>query len=84
MQVKNLQQADRFAPAKVKGIALIAFAAHSYAVFLDLHRPMGIHLDFFSVGSLIAWLVVALVLLSSLRQKSITCSSAYSRWRQSL
>lgn len=69
MQVKNLQQGNRFSPTKVKGIALAAFAAHSYAVSLDLHRPMGIHLDFFSVGSLIAWLVVAMVLLSSLRQR---------------
>lgn len=53
----------------IKVIGLIAVVAHTYAAYLDLHRPTGIHLDFFSAGSLIGWLVAALVLLSSLRQK---------------
>ena len=53
---------------RIKIIGLIAFAAHTYATYLDLHRPTGIYLDFFSVGSLIGWLVAALVMLSSLRQ----------------
>jgi len=55
--------------ALIKLIGLVAVSAHAYATYLDLHRPGGIHLDFFTVGSLIGWLVAALVLLSSLRQK---------------
>lgn len=53
----------------IKLAGLVAVASHGYAAYLDLHRPGGIHLDFFSIGSLIGWLVAALVLLSSLRQK---------------
>jgi len=53
----------------IKLIGLLAVISHAYSVYLDLHRPGGIHLDFFSIGSLIGWLVAALVLLSSLRQK---------------
>ncbi|MDO6563242.1 cytochrome c biogenesis protein CcsA [Amphritea sp. 1_MG-2023] len=53
----------------VRLIGLIAVISHGYASYLDLHRPSGIHLEFFSAGSLIGWLVAGLVLLSSLRQK---------------
>lgn len=53
----------------IRLIALVAIIAHSYAAYLDLHHPGGIHLGFFSIGSLIGWLVATLVLLSSLRQR---------------
>ncbi|MBP0048222.1 cytochrome c biogenesis protein CcsA [Marinobacterium sp. AK62] len=46
-----------------------AFVLHGYAVYQVLHQPDGIDLGFFPVGSLIAWVVTGLVLLSSLRQK---------------
>jgi len=46
----------------------IGFAAHSATVFLVLHQPDGINLGFFSVSSLIAWLIAGLVLASSMRQ----------------
>ena len=53
----------------IKLIGLIAVLCHSFSAYQDLHRPEGIHLGFFSAGSLIGWLVATLVLLSSLRQK---------------
>ncbi len=53
----------------VKLIGLVAVLCHSMSAYQDLHRPEGIHLDFFSAGSLIGWLVATLVLISSLRQK---------------
>ncbi|WP_299201988.1 cytochrome c biogenesis protein CcsA [uncultured Amphritea sp.] len=53
----------------IRLIGLIAVISHGYSAYLDLHRPTGIHLEFFSAGSLIGWLVAALVILSSLRQK---------------
>lgn len=53
----------------IRLIGLTAVMTHGYSTYLDLHRPSGIHLEFFSAGSLVGWLVAALVLLSSLRQK---------------
>lgn len=44
------------------------FACHTVAVYVLLHQPQGIHLGFFAMGSLVSWLVVAIVLLSSIRQ----------------
>lgn len=45
------------------------FALHGYSVYQVLHQPGCIDLGFFAVGSLIAWVVAGLVLISSLRQK---------------
>ncbi|MBU2963855.1 cytochrome c biogenesis protein CcsA [Amphritea sp. 2_MG-2023] len=53
----------------IRLIGVVAVISHGFASYLDLHRPTGIHLEFFSAGSLIGWLVAGLVLLSSLRQK---------------
>ena len=53
----------------IRGLGLTGFLLHGYAVYLKLHHPGGIDLGFFSVGSLIAWVVAGLVLASSLRQK---------------
>ena len=49
-------------------LGLSALGAHTFSVYLILHQPGGINLSVTSVGSLVSWLVVALVLLSSLRQ----------------
>lgn len=53
----------------IRGLGLAGFLLHGYAVYARLHHPGGIDLGFFSVGSLIAWVVAGLVLTSSLRQK---------------
>lgn len=59
----------RISPRIIRLIGVAAVITHGYSTYLDLHRPSGIHLEFFSAGSLIGWLVAGLVLLSSLRQK---------------
>ncbi|MFW1678736.1 cytochrome C assembly family protein [Pontibacter sp. JAM-7] len=55
-------------PALLKWLALGGFVAHTLSVYTVLHQPQGLNLSLFSAGSLIAWLVTGLVLLSSLRQ----------------
>ncbi|MFC6670126.1 cytochrome C assembly family protein [Marinobacterium aestuariivivens] len=52
----------------IRGLGLAGVAAHTVSVYLVLHQDAGINLGFFSTGSLIAWLIAALVLISSLRQ----------------
>ncbi|KAA0876495.1 cytochrome C assembly family protein [Nitrincola tapanii] len=54
---------------KVLGLAFIAFLLHGASVYQTLHQPQGIDLGVFSVSSLITWLVAALVIGSSLRQR---------------
>lgn len=51
----------------ISGIA--GFIAHGVSVYHTLHHPAGIDLGLFSMGSLIGWLVSALVIGSSLRQR---------------
>lgn len=55
-------------PSLFKWLALAGFVAHTLSVYKVLHQPGGLNLSLFSAGSLIAWLVTGLVLLSSLRQ----------------
>lgn len=50
-------------------LGLSAFVLHGVSVYHTLHYPNGIDLGLFSMGSLISWLVAALVIGSSLRQK---------------
>jgi len=66
-RLSTSQNDGRGTPIRLLGAG--AFALHGYAVYLLLHQPEGIDLGFFPVGSLIAWVVVGLVLISSLRQK---------------
>ena len=53
----------------LRTLGIIAFVAHGYAVYKVLHQPDGIDLGIFQVGSLIAWVVVGILLISSMRQK---------------
>ena len=53
----------------IRALGLGAFVVHGYAVYDVLHYPEGIDLGTFPVGSLIAWVVVGILLASSLRQK---------------
>ncbi|WP_432471828.1 cytochrome C assembly family protein [Amphritea sp. HPY] len=69
MQWSILTERSKPSGKLIKLLGLVAVISHAYSVYLDLHSDGGIHLDFFSIGSLIGWLVAALVLLSSLRQK---------------
>ncbi|MBV0932399.1 cytochrome C assembly family protein [Marinobacterium weihaiense] len=53
----------------VRLLGLGAFGLQGYSIYHLLHQPGGIDLSLFPVGSLIAWAVVGMVLLSSLRQR---------------
>lgn len=53
----------------IRLLGAMAFIFHGYAVYAVLHVPEGIDLGTFRVGSLIAWVVVGILLASSLRQK---------------
>lgn len=51
-----------------KSLGFGGLLSHTFAIYLVLHQPEGINLSVLSVGSLISWLVAAIVLLSSIRQ----------------
>ncbi|SEG80738.1 cytochrome C assembly family protein [Marinobacterium lutimaris] len=53
----------------IRTLGSLAFVVHGYTVYSVLHVPDGIDLGTFRVGSLIAWVVVGILLASSLRQK---------------
>ncbi len=58
-------------PAKGKVVTLLACAAvlfHTHSVYGVLHQDDGINLGFFIAGSLVAWLVATVVIISSFRQ----------------
>lgn len=67
-QWQILRGARRQSRAMNQWLGWGGFLAHTLAVYLVLHPQEGIQLGFFAMGSLVAWLVVAIVLLSSLRQ----------------
>ena len=50
-------------------LGVLGFVAHGVSVYHTLHHATGIDLGLFSMGSLISWLVTALVIGSSLRQR---------------
>lgn len=60
---------DRPGRNGIRLLGAIAFAVHGYAVYRVLHQPDGIDLGLFRASSMIAWTVVGLLLLSSLRNK---------------
>ena len=65
----QILQGERKQPRKINQLlGWAGFACHTVAVYTLLHQPQGIHLGFFAMGSLVSWLVVAIVLLSSIRQ----------------
>lgn len=53
----------------IRGLGALAFVAQGYNVYRVMHYPEGIDLGLFPAGALIAWVVVGILLLSSLRQK---------------
>ncbi len=53
----------------IKAAAGAGAIMHTGSVYLLLHQGTGINLGFFIAGSLVAWLVAAVVIISSLRQQ---------------
>ncbi|MGB0733220.1 MAG: cytochrome C assembly family protein [Pontibacterium sp.] len=68
LQWRVLKRAPNTRRQRIIWLGWAGFAAHTLSVYEVLHPPEGIFLGFFAVGSLIAWVVAAIVLLSSLRQ----------------
>tara|TARA_R110000868_G_scaffold6865_1_gene37965 strand:- start:12949 stop:13749 length:801 start_codon:yes stop_codon:yes gene_type:complete len=54
-------------PRLLRGIGLVALVAHAASLYLQLMTDHGFALGLFNIASLIAWLIVALTLLSSFR-----------------
>ncbi|MBV1788968.1 cytochrome c biogenesis protein CcsA [Marinobacterium sp. D7] len=69
LQWQRLSSPDSGQRNLIRVLGLGAFAIHGYAVYKVLHYPEGIDLGTFPVGSFIAWVVVGILLVSSLRQK---------------
>lgn len=53
--------------ALIKFISTLGVILHTFSVYAVLHQPSGINLGFFIAGSLVAWLVAAIVIFSSFR-----------------
>ncbi|UAW97785.1 cytochrome c biogenesis protein CcsA [Halopseudomonas nanhaiensis] len=51
----------------LRGLGLAALLIHAISLYVELSRGPGLSLGFFNAASLIAWLVIALTLASSLR-----------------
>lgn len=51
----------------LRAIGLVALLAHAGSLYLQLITDAGLALGFFNAASLVAWLVIAVTLLSSLR-----------------
>jgi ABC-type uncharacterized transport system permease subunit len=69
LQWQRLSTPDAGQRGLIRALGFAAFIVHGYAVYDVLHYPNGIDLGTFQVGSLIAWVVVGILLASSLRQK---------------
>ncbi len=52
----------------VQLLALAGAAAQTLSIYCIIHPPLGINLHFFAVGSLCSWLVILVVLISSVRK----------------
>ncbi|CAM3584208.1 cytochrome C assembly family protein [Parendozoicomonas haliclonae] len=54
--------------AIVQLLALIGAGAQAFSIYHVLHQPEGINLNFYAAGSLSSWLVILILLLSSIRK----------------
>ncbi|MGY0218808.1 cytochrome C assembly family protein [Endozoicomonadaceae bacterium StTr2] len=54
--------------SQVQLLVLAGACLQALSIYLVIHKPSGINLNFFTVGSLSSWMVILVVLLSSLRK----------------
>ena len=66
-QVRCLQQRQTANSALLRVIALLALVAHAIDLYSEMFTGHGLSFGFFHVSSLIAWLVIAVTLVFSLR-----------------
>lgn len=66
-QIRCLQQRQTASPPILRGIGIVALLAHAISLYTEIFTGQGLSFGFFHVSSLIAWLVIAVTLVSSLR-----------------
>lgn len=66
-QIRCLQQRQTANPAILRGIGVVALIAHATGLATEILTAQGLSFGFFHVSSLIAWLVIAVTLVFSLR-----------------
>ena len=66
-QIRRLQQRQTAKPSILRGIGVAALAAHALNLYTEIFTGHGLSFGFFHVSSLIAWLVIAVTLVFSLR-----------------
>lgn len=52
----------------VQALVFAGALAHTLSIYLTIHTPKGINLNFFNVGSLSSWVIILIILFSSLRK----------------
>ncbi|MGI0115884.1 cytochrome C assembly family protein [Zooshikella sp. RANM57] len=67
-QGRALVQGHTIHKPLIQGIALTASILQMLSIYFVLHTQQGIDLSYVNVGSLISWLIINVVLLSSLRK----------------
>lgn len=68
-QYRVLKGQTSVSAPQIKALSAAAVLLHTGSLYSVLHQPEGINLGFFIAGSLVGWMVAAIVLISSLRQK---------------
>jgi ABC-type uncharacterized transport system permease subunit len=68
LQLFALKGQAKASPVMIKLIAGSGVILHTFSVYGVLHQTGGINLGFFIAGSLVAWLVATVVVISSVRQ----------------
>jgi len=66
-QIRCLQQRQIANPGLLRAIGVVALVAHATSLYVQLFTGHGLSFGFFHVSSLIAWLVIAVTLVFSLR-----------------
>lgn len=66
-QIRCLQQRQTARPSILRGIGVAALVAHAFSLYSEIFTGQGLSFGFFHVSSLIAWLVIAVTLVFSLR-----------------
>ena len=66
-QIRCLQQRQTASPTLLRGVGAAALLAHAIGLYSEIFTGQGLSFGFFHVSSLIAWLVIAVTLVFSLR-----------------
>lgn len=66
-QLHCLRQRQTASPSILRGVGALALIAHAISLYGEIFTGQGLSFGFFHVSSLIAWLVIAVTLVFSLR-----------------